>query len=83
MEDIVFAAFFASGGLNAWTPLAMASTPVRATEPDAKALRSRKIPSASVPIGSGLAWRGSGCAWPVAMWMAPVTTMSIARARNT
>ena len=33
----VVAAFFDSGGLNAGTPLAMASTPVRATEPLANA----------------------------------------------
>ena len=39
---IVFAAFLDSGGLKAGTPLAMASTPVRATEPPANALRSRK-----------------------------------------
>ena len=47
MAVIVLAAFLASGGLKAGTPLAMASTPVSATEPPAKALsRSR------MPIGS-------------------------------
>ncbi len=40
---IVFAAFFASGGLNAGTPFAIASTPVRATEPPAKDRRNRTI----------------------------------------
>ena len=44
---IVLAAFFASGGLNAGTPLAMASTPVSATEPPAKALSSRRMPIGS------------------------------------
>ena len=39
MIVIVFAAFFASGGLKAGTPLAIASTPVRATEPAANARR--------------------------------------------
>ena len=51
MTDIVLAAFFASGGLNAGTPLAMASTPVRATEPPAKALSSSRMPTASGPEG--------------------------------
>ena len=62
---IVFAAFLASGGLNAGTPLAIASTPVSATEPEAKALSRRNRPSASVPSGSAFGWRGSGCAWPI------------------
>ena len=38
---IVLAAFFDSGGLKAGTPLAMASTPVRATAPPANARSSR------------------------------------------
>ncbi len=50
--SIVLAAFFASGGLKAGTPLAIASTPVRATEPAAKARRRRMIPSAWVPSGT-------------------------------
>ena len=52
MTVIVFAAFFASGGLNAGTPLAMASTPVSATEPPANALSSSRMPIASVPSGT-------------------------------
>ena len=47
MAVIVSAAFFASGGLNAGTPLAIASTPVRATEPPANALSSSRTPSVS------------------------------------
>ena len=43
----VAAAFLGSGGLNAGTPLAIASTPVRATEPPANAFRIRKIPNGS------------------------------------
>ena len=37
----VVAAFFASGGLNAGTPVAIASVPVRATAPAANARSSR------------------------------------------
>ena len=44
MATRVLAAFLASGGLNAGTPLAIASTPVSATDPPAKAWRSRKSP---------------------------------------
>ena len=45
MAVSVVAAFFDSGGLKAGTPLAIASVPVRATEPLAKARSSRKIVS--------------------------------------
>ncbi len=47
----VFAAFLDSGGLNAGTPLAIASTPVRATDPPANALSRRKSVSVSVAGG--------------------------------
>ena len=50
---IVLAAFFASGGLNAGTPLAMASTPVSATEPPAKALSRSRMPIGSRWFGGG------------------------------
>src|SRR5579884_3779872 len=46
---IVLAALRDSGGLNAGTPLAMASTPVRATDPPAKALRMIQGVRASLP----------------------------------
>ena len=39
----VVAAFFASGGLNAGTPVAIASVPVRATAPAANARSSSRI----------------------------------------
>ena len=58
IASIVLAAFFASGGLKAGTPLAIASTPVRATDPAAKARRMRMIPSACVP--SGTSWSSGG-----------------------
>ena len=38
-------AFFHSTGLNAGTPLEIASTPVMAVEPPANACSSRKMPS--------------------------------------
>jgi len=63
----VLAAFFDSGGLNAGTPFAIASTPVRATEPPAKALSSRKI--VRVCDSAGIAYCGAGNWWAV-----PVTT---------
>ena len=51
MIDRVFAALRASGGLNAGTPLAIASTPVRATEPPANALSRTNRPRVSVAVG--------------------------------
>ena len=42
MTTSVLAAFFASGGLNAGTPLAIASVPVSATEPLANALQQQQ-----------------------------------------
>ena len=39
----VVAAFLASGGLNAGTPVAIASVPVRATAPAANARRSSRM----------------------------------------
>ena len=43
MITSVVAAFCASGGLNAGTPLEIASTPVMAVQPLANARRTRKI----------------------------------------
>ena len=54
----VAAAFFDSGGLNAGTPVAMASVPVSATAPDAKARRSRN--SETAPAVSAVAATTSG-----------------------
>ena len=51
MTVSVLAAFFGSGGLKAGTPLAIASTPVRATDPPANAFRSRN--KLSVSVGAG------------------------------
>ena len=55
----VWAAFLASGGLNAGTPLAIASVPVSATEPEANARSSRRIPTASSGSGRRAAGRAA------------------------
>ena len=47
MTARVVAAFFASGGLNAGTPVAIASVPVRATAPAANARRISRMLSGS------------------------------------
>ena len=60
MSTSVSAAFFDSGGLNAGTPFATASIPVSATEPEANALSSSRMPSASVPSGIASSWGGTG-----------------------
>ncbi len=72
----VLAAFFASGGLNAGTPLAIASTPVSATDPPANALSSSRrvktwVPGCSANAG-GLRW----CAAPVAVFTSPTAIAS-------
>ena len=49
----VSAAFFACGRRNAWTPSAIASTPVSAVAPDENARATRNAPRAAVgTIGS-------------------------------
>jgi hypothetical protein len=57
IQASVVAALRLLGGRNAGTPLAIASTPVSAVHPDAKARRARRT-SASAPIwpypGSGV-----------------------------
>ena len=54
----VLAAFLETGSRNAWTPLAIASTPVMAAQPDANARISRK--SVNVCTGSiGVLGRGN------------------------
>src|SRR2546430_14985494 len=49
----VRAAFFPGGGRKALTPFEIASTPVRAAAPDAKARRTTKTPTAPAPAASG------------------------------
>ena len=82
MAVIVSAAFFDSVGLNAGTPLAIASTPVRATEPPAKAFRSRRMPSVSDPNGTASGSGGTGPAVPVSIRTAPIPTIARASPTN-
>ncbi len=78
---IVSPAFFDSGGLKAGTPLAIASVPVRATDPLAKAFRRRKIPRPSEPDWTALAcWTST--AWPVITRITPSPTIVSARPRK-
>ena len=79
MAVIVLAAFFDSGGLNAGTPLAIASTPVSATLPPAKALSRSSTPTALVPSGTASGSAAIGAASPPRIRTAPIAT--IARAR--
>ena len=58
MATRVLAAFLASGGLNAGTPLAIASTPVRATDPPAKARSSRSKQRQRLPFRARARVRG-------------------------
>ena len=59
MAIIVFAALTGSGGLKAGTPFEIASVPVSATAPKAKARRIRKMDSTSNPSG-GVSTTGVG-----------------------
>ena len=69
MTSRVAAAFLASGGLNAGTPVAMASVPVRATAPEANARRSRKIDTAPAVLAVAATTSGGGS------WCTPRTTI--------
>ena len=64
----VAAAFLASGGLNAGTPVAIASVPVRATAPAANA-RSRSSTLTACTVLTVAAWAsgGGGCVSPSTM----------------
>ena len=68
--------------MNAGTPFAIASTPVSATEPPAKALRRSRNPIASVPNGTASGSGGSGAASPLTMRTAPMATIVSARLTN-
>src|SRR6266571_58436 len=53
MTSSVRAAFLPGGGRNALTPFEIASTPVRAAAPDAKARSTTNSPTAPTPAASG------------------------------
>ena len=67
----VVRAFRHSGGLNAGTPLEIASTPVTAAPPDANACRTTNSPIAPVvrATSSGI---GRGCRLPVSAFITPM-----------
>ncbi len=56
----VVAALRASGGLNAGTPVAIASVPVSATAPEANARRSRKTDTAPAVLAVASTTSGGG-----------------------
>ena len=82
MAVMVLAAFLASGGLNAGTPLAIASTPVSATEPPANALSRRRIPRVSVPNGTASGGVGNCSTVPVTIRDTPMATIPSASPMN-
>src|SRR5262245_28083063 len=71
----VRAAFLPGGGRNALTPFELASTPVSAEAPEAKACSRTKMPTAPAPaaIGSGACTVGHS---PVAQRPTPVPTIT-------
>ena len=66
----VRAAFFDCGRLKAVTPFEIASTPVSALDPDAKARRTTKMLTAPVPAARGWLLTASGAA-PVTIFQSP------------
>ena len=80
----VDAAFLASGGLNAGTPVAIASVPVRATAPAANARRSSSTLTAWA-VFTTAAWASGGGGWLSPSTMirkAPSPIISSALKRN-
>jgi len=72
----VLRAFFHSTGRKAGTPLEMASTPVMAAPPEAKAWRMRKSPTELVCTSNAGSLGGIGWRWPVAWRIRPTTMMT-------
>src|SRR6186997_2485398 len=77
----VRAAFFDFGGLNALTPFEIASTPVRAEAPDAKARRTTSSVTAPTPTVVGSVTCACGQA-PVAHFPTPTATRTYMTATN-
>ena len=83
MAIIVSPAFLGSGGLNAGTPLAMASVPVRATEPEANASQEQEqADRLSGPGSAALRLGGRGTTAPVTTRKPPMTTSARASPTN-
>src|ERR1700694_585051 len=81
MITSVCAAFFDCGRRKAETPFEIASTPVSAAEPDAKARRTRKTPTDPVPAASTCVLAACG-APPVATFQRPTPTIAYIAARK-
>src|SRR5690242_10703018 len=77
----VAAAFRPCGRLNALTPFAIASTPVRAVEPDENARRRTNSVTAPAPAGSGCGTTAVGHE-PTAHRATPVPTSTNIAATN-
>jgi hypothetical protein len=76
-------AFWASGRRNAGTPLEMASTPVRAVHPEAKACSTSSRPTVAVWGGSGAVCpSGIGTKWPVSWRTRPTSSISAQEPTN-
>ena len=71
-------AFFHSTGLNAGTPLEIASTPVIAVEPPANACSSRKMPSEPpAPAATSAWWTWMGSRPPMTALATPTITRAM------
>ena len=77
----VSAAFRPLGRRNAPTPFEIASTPVSAADPDAKACRMTSTPTTAVPAASGFGTSACGHA-PSRHWPTPVPIMTNMTATN-
>jgi len=76
-------AFWASGRLNAGTPLEIASTPVSAVQPDANACSTSSTPTVASCGGSGAVCpAGTGSRWPVTCRTIPITSISAQEPTN-
>ena len=63
------------------TPFEIASTPVSAADPDAKARRTRNTPTVPVPAASTCVLAACG-AWPVTTFQSPSPTIAYMAARK-
>ena len=81
MIPSVRAAFFDCGRRKAVTPFEIASTPVSAADPDAKARKTRNTPTVPVPAASTCVLAACG-ALPVTTFQSPTPTSPYIAARK-
>src|ERR1700694_5408800 len=81
MATSVFAAFLPEGFLKALTPFEIASTPVSAAAPEAKACRRTNTPTTPRPAATGCGATARGH-WPTAHFPTPVATIAYIAATN-